>query len=102
MIIALQYHYGFSYIIMNLPRVYMCPPILNPLPSPSLLYPSELTQSAGFGCPSPSIELTLVICFTYDNVHISVLDLMAAGEWGRTSAVKAVHKEGEKKTYHSY
>jgi len=92
----------FAYIIMNLPQVYMCPPILNPLPSPSPLYPSELSQSTGFGCPSSSIELVLVIYFTHGNVHVSVLDLMAAGEWGRKPAVKAVHKKGEKKTYHSY
>ena len=83
----------FAYIIMNLSQVYMCPPILNPLPSPSPLYPSELSQSTGFGCPSSSTELAVVIYFTYGNVHTSVLDLMAAGEWGRTRAVKAVHKK---------
>ena len=26
-----------------------------------------------FGCPASCIELTLVICFTYDNVYVSVL-----------------------------
>ena len=51
----------------------MCPPHLNPLPSPSPLYPSSLFRSTGFGSPALCIELTLVICFTYDNVYVSML-----------------------------
>ena len=33
------------YVDMNQPRVYMCPPILNPLPAPSPPHPSGLSQS---------------------------------------------------------
>ena len=38
------------YINMNQPRVYICPPILIPLPTPSPFYPSRLFHSTGFGC----------------------------------------------------
>ena len=47
--------------------VYMCHPILTPLPDPSPSYPSGLSQSTGFGCSA------LVIYFTYGNVYVSVL-----------------------------
>ena len=44
-----------------------------PLPPPSPPYPSGLSQSSDFGWPISCIELALVICFTYGNVHVSVL-----------------------------
>ena len=50
---------------MNRPRVYMCPLILSPPPSP--LYTSGLSQSTGFGFPASCIELALVI---YDHMVI--------------------------------
>ena len=56
---------------MNQPRVYMCPAILNPPLSPPL--PSGLVQSTSFECPASLIELALVICFTYGNMHVSML-----------------------------
>ena len=40
-------------------------------PSPS--HPSELSQCTGFECPVSCIELELVICFTYGNIHVSML-----------------------------
>ena len=49
------------------------PPILNPFPPPSPPYPSGLSQSTGFGSPASWMELALVICFTYGNVHVSML-----------------------------
>ena len=36
-------------------------------------HPSGLSQSTGFGCPTSSVKLALVIYFTYGNVHVSVL-----------------------------
>jgi len=36
-------------------------------------HPSELSQSTGFGCPVSCIEVALVICFPYGNVHVSML-----------------------------
>ena len=36
-------------------------------------YPSGTSQSTSFGHPDSCIELALVIYFTYDNVHVSVL-----------------------------
>ena len=62
------------YIDMNQPWVYMCPPILNtPLPPPSPYHPSGLSQSTHFGYPASCIELTLVIYFTYGNIHVSLI-----------------------------
>ena len=62
------------YINMNWPQVYMCPPpSWIPLPPPSLLYPSGLSQSTGFGCPDSCIKLTLAIYFTNGNGHVSML-----------------------------
>ena len=58
---------------MNQPWVHMCPLILNPLPPPSSPHPSGLSQSTSFECPASCIELTLVIYFTYGNIHVSVL-----------------------------
>ena len=49
------------------------PPSWTPLPPPSLLYPSGLSQSPGFGCPASWIDLAVVIWFTSGNVHISML-----------------------------
>ena len=50
----------------------MSPHILNP-PSTSLPTLSALSQSTGFGCLAPCIELVLIIYFTYGNVHVLVL-----------------------------
>ena len=36
-------------------------------------HPSVLSQSTGFECSASCIELALVICFTYGNVHVSTL-----------------------------
>ena len=38
-------------------------------------YPSGMSQSTSFGHPDSCIELALVIYFTYDNIHVSVLSL---------------------------
>ena len=48
-------------------------PILNPLPSPSPSHPSGLSQCTSFECPVSCIKLGLVICFTYGNIHVSML-----------------------------
>ena len=61
------------YIDMNQPQVYMCPPSQTPLPPPFPSHPSGLSQCTGFECPVSCIELGLVIYFTYDNIHVSML-----------------------------
>ena len=62
------------YIDMNQPWVYMYPPCpKSPLPPPSTSHPSGLSQSTGFEYPVSCIELGMVIYFTYDNIHVSIL-----------------------------
>ena len=60
-------------IDMNQPQVYMCPPSWTPLPLPSPLHPSGLSQCTSFQCPVSSIEFGLVIYFIYGNIHVSML-----------------------------
>ena len=61
------------YINMNQSQGHMCPPILNPsptsLPSLALWFVPERWHS----CPASCIQFALVICFTYGNVHVSLL-----------------------------
>ena len=60
--------------------MHVSPQILNPLPPPSQLYPSGLSQSTNFGYPALYIELALVIYFTcgkyciliYLSIYISI------------------------------
>ena len=40
---------------------------------PSPPHPSGLLQSTSFECPASCIKLTLVVCFTYGNIHVSML-----------------------------
>ena len=61
------------YIHMNQPWVYMCSPSRPSLPPPSPSHPSGSSQ-----CTSPKhsvscIKPGLVIYFTYDNIHVSIL-----------------------------
>ena len=78
-IITLQYCEGFCHTSIWIAHGYTRVPfLLKPLPIPSLPVPSpplpsRLSQSTGFGCPVSYIRLTLVICFTYGNVHVSTL-----------------------------
>ena len=64
-------------INMNQPWVHMCPtcdpPSWTPLPPPSTLHPSGLSQSTSFRCPASCIKFALLIYFTYGNIHVSVL-----------------------------
>ena len=62
-----------SYIDMNLPQVYMCSPSWTPLPPPSPSHPSGSSQCTSPKHPVSCIKLGLVICFTYDNIHVSML-----------------------------
>ena len=43
------------------------------LPTSFPPHPAGLSQSISFGCPASCIELALVICFTYSNIHVSML-----------------------------
>ena len=48
-------------------------PILNPPPSPPPSHPSGLSQCTSLEHPVSCIEPGLAICFTYDNIHVSML-----------------------------
>ena len=48
-------------------------PILNPLPPPSSSHSSGSSQCTSPEHPVSCIEPGLAICFTYDNIHVSVL-----------------------------
>ena len=58
---------------MNQPRVYMCSPSWTPLPPPSPSHPSGSSQCTSPEHPVSCIEPGLVISFTYDNIHVSML-----------------------------
>ena len=61
------------YIDMNQAWVYMCSPSWIPLPPPSPSHPSGSSQCTSPEHPVSCIEPGLVICFTCDNIHVSVL-----------------------------
>ena len=61
------------YIDMNQPWVYMCSPSWTPLPPPSLSQPSGSSQCTSPEHPVSCIEPGLAICFTCDNIHVSML-----------------------------
>ena len=47
-------------------------PILKPFPPPSLSHPSGSSQCTSPEHPVSCIEPGLAICFTYDNIHVSM------------------------------
>ena len=61
------------YIDMNQPWIYMCSPSWTPLPPSSPSHPSESSQCSSPEHPVSCIKPGLAICFTYDNIHVSVL-----------------------------
>ena len=74
-IITLQYCDCFLPYISNesVMGIHVFPHLELPLPPSSPPYPSGLSQSTSFGYPASCIELTLVISFTYGNIHVSML-----------------------------
>jgi len=60
------------YIDMDLPWVYMCSPSWTPLPPPSPYHPSGSSQCTSPEQPVSCIKPGLAICFTYDNLHVSM------------------------------
>ena len=72
-LIMLQYCSGFCHTSTWISHGCTCDPILNPLTPPSPSHPSRLLQCSGFECPASCIKLGLVIYFTYDNIHVSML-----------------------------
>ena len=60
------------YINMHPPWVYTCSPSWTPLPPPSPYHPSGSSQYTSPKHPVSCIEPGLVICFTYDIIHVSM------------------------------
>ena len=58
---------------MNPPWVYMCSPSWPSLPPPSPSHPSGSSQCTSPEHPVSCIQPGLVICFTYGNIHVSML-----------------------------
>ena len=58
---------------MNQPWVYLYSPSGTPLPPPSPSHPSGSSQCTSPEHPVSYIEPGLAICFTYDNIHVSML-----------------------------
>ena len=61
------------YTDMNQPWVYTCSPSWSPLPRHSPSHPSGPSECTSPEHPVSCIEPGLEICFTYDNIHISML-----------------------------
>ena len=61
------------YIDINQSWVYMCSRSWALLPPPSSTHPSGSSQCTSPEHPVSCIEPGLVVCFTYDNVHVSML-----------------------------
>ena len=58
---------------MNLPWVYMCPTSWMPLPPPFPFHLSGSSQCTSPEHPVSCIQPGQVICFTYDNIDVSML-----------------------------
>ena len=58
---------------MNQPWMHMGSPSRTPLPHPSLSHPPGSSQCTSPEHPVSCIKPGMVICFTYDNIHVSKL-----------------------------
>ena len=72
-LITLQYCSGFCHAFTWISHVYMCPPSWTPFPPPSLSHPPGSSQCTSPEHPVSCIKPWLVVCFTYDNMHVSML-----------------------------
>ena len=71
-IFTLQFCFGFAIHLKESAMGVHVFPILKPLPPPSPSHPSESSQWTSPEDPVSCIEPGLVICFTYDIVHVSM------------------------------
>ena len=72
-LITLQYCIGFAIHQHESAMGVHVFPVLNPLPPPSPYHSSGSSQCTSPKHPVSCIEPGLVICFTYDNIHVSML-----------------------------
>ena len=81
MVFAIHWHASVMGVHMS--------PILSPLSPPSSFHPSGLSQCTGFERPVSCIQLGLVICFTYGNIHVSML--FHSSLFSRSSKAKTLY-----------
>ena len=72
MLITLQYCAGFCHTLTWISHGGTCPPSWT-LPYSPPSHPSGLAQCTGPECPISCTEPRLTICFTYSNIHVSML-----------------------------
>ena len=73
-LITLQYCDGFCHTLTWISHGCACVPHPEPpLPPPSPSHPSGSSQCTGPECPVSCIQPGLAICFTYVNIHVSML-----------------------------
>ena len=71
---TLQYCSGFCHTLTQISHGCTCFPHPElPLPPPSPSHPSGSSQCSSPEHPVSCIEPGLAICFTYDNIHVSLL-----------------------------
>ena len=72
-LITLQYCIGFAiYQHESATGIHVFPILNPPLPSPFPFHPSGSSQCTSPEHPVSCIEAGLEICFTYDNIHVSM------------------------------
>ena len=73
-LISLQYCSGFFHTLTWISHgCTMCSPSWTPLPPPSPCHPSGSSQCTSPEHPVSCIKPWQAICFTYDNIHVSML-----------------------------
>ena len=65
-------------------------PILKPRPPLSPSHPSGFSQCTGFECPMSCIKVGWVICFTYHNIHVSMLVSQVISPWPSPTESKSL------------
>ena len=78
------------YIHMNQPWVYMCSPSWTSLPPPFLSHPSGSSQCTSPEHPVSCIKPGLAICFTYDDIHVSMLFPQITPPWPSPTESKSL------------
>ena len=77
-LITLQYCSGFCHTLTWMSHGFTCVPHPEPTPPPSPSHPSVLSQCTSPDHPVSCIKPGLMICFTSDNIHVSIYSLKSS------------------------